>query len=199
MSVYHKQQIIFLNGPPECGKDTAALFIYEQYEHARMAKFAALLKDTARVLAGFSHREMQELEKHINKDQSRPELHGMSWREFLIWISEDVVKPKLGADYFGVRLCKALAEPTQCSVTAISDSGFHDEAKPIINYFGPENCHLFHIKRPGCNFRKDSRGYWHDDRIKTYTIDNRHDRGVFRAQIISRTDKILGVQSEVVL
>jgi hypothetical protein len=193
------QQIIFMNGPPESGKDTAALFIYEAYSHARMAKFAALLKETARVMFNLSHREVQELEKHANKNTRRPEFRGMSWRETLIWISEDVVKPKLGIDYFGVQLCKQLSEPTACDITAISDSGFRHEALPIIEHFGPENCHLFHIRRTGCTFKNDSRGYWEDKRVQTHVIDNRHTRDMFRVQILSRTDKILGVKSEIVL
>lgn len=191
-----KPQIIFLNAPPGAGKDTAAIFIYEAYEHARMAKFSECLKDAARVLFGLPMHMMLMFDSREHKDQPRPEFLGKSWRETLIWLSEEVVKPKFGDGFFGVRLAKKLAEATGCELTAISDSGFKVEAEPVITMFGAENCHLWHIHRPGCTFKGDSRGYWQHKALTPVFIDNRHDLGMFKLQVLSRVDKIMGVKRE---
>jgi hypothetical protein len=42
----------------------------------------------------------------------------------------------------------------------ISDSGFFEEAKPLIDYFGERNCLLIRLSRPGYDFSNDSRSYW---------------------------------------
>ena len=190
------QQIIFLNGPPHSGKDTAAVFIYEVIEHARMAKLSACLKDSVRVLFGLPIHQMLYLDHCDNKDQPRPEFRGMSWREVLIWLAEDT-KARFGQDFFGVRLARKLAEATGCEITAISDSGFKVEAEPIIEQFGAENCHLWHIHRPGCSFYGDSRGYWTHKKLEPVFIDNRHDLAMYKVQVVSRVNRILGIKKEV--
>lgn len=85
----------------------------------------------------------------------------ITYREMLIHVSEDVLKPLFGQDVFGKAAVKYLKSRTEdlTDPVVISDCGFVDEMFPIINFFGKENCHVIKVKRPGYNFGGDSRSY----------------------------------------
>ena len=198
-----RHQIVFLNGPRRCGKDTAAKFIAQEFAlESRCAKFATPLKQATAALFSLNQGRYRQLEAPGSelKTKPLPELFGLSWVETLIWLSEQCVKPKFGKDAFGLLMLSQLTQPTMTQVTVISDCGFAEEMTPLIVFYGAENCHLFRIHREGCTFDGDSRSYVFEndvpDGLHIDDIYNLHDMGMYRVQILRRIDKILGRQVE---
>lgn len=192
---------IFLNGPPGSGKDTAANFILHEYSTgARHMKFASVLKNAARELFCMDMDLFANLEKvghAYDKTVPRDELMGMSWREALIWLSEEAVKPKFGPAFFGVQFAKIAAKPTLATLTVVSDCGFAEELLPVVKQVGAPNCHVIRLVRQGHDFDGDSRNYisMHNelpDKVTFHDVNNFYDRSMFRVQILSRVNKILG-------
>lgn len=195
-------QVILFNGPPRSGKDTAALFIIEDYERARTLKFAQPLKSAVAALFDLSFDFLRRMEAPGSDEKNNPQplLGGMSWRDACIWMSERCAKPALGDDFFGRAMVTRMRESTSCDVTIITDCGFQDEVLPVINAFGEANCHLFRLHREGCHYNNDSRGYIFTRRsppaLHIEDIRNNHDRDMFKIQILRRFNKIMGRKTE---
>jgi hypothetical protein len=118
---------------------------------------------------------------------------GLSPVQWLVWLSEEVMKPKFGSDYFGRIAARILSEPTQAPFTAISDSGFRDEALPIAQTFGPKNCLVIQLHRPGKTFEGDSRSYIElsDVGVPLIELRNEYTLEIFKMQIVELTRKWL--------
>jgi hypothetical protein len=57
----------------------------------------------------------------------------------------------------------------------IDDVGFTDEVKFIVNFVGPDNCHLIRIHRAGFEFRGDNRNYISLPGVQTLDLNNNGD------------------------
>ena len=195
-------QVVFMNGPPRSGKDLAGLFITEEIPSARELKMSEPLKMCVSTLFGVSFADVRRWEAHGNTEKEMPQaqLHNMSWREALIWMSESCVKPRLGETFFGDTMVRRLQEPTSTTLSVITDVGFQDEVMPIITTCGVANCHLFRLHRDGCVYAGDSRGYLfrHHPPIGLHIedINNNHDPQMFKIQVMRRINKIIGRKQE---
>jgi len=188
-------KIILLNGPPGCGKDTAARFLFES-GYARKAKFAEPIKRAAKELFNIDELKFRELEKEGNqaiKDIPLRETMGLTWREALIWVAE-TTKLKFGNDIFGRVLAHKLSHTvTGSPATVVSDCGFIDEVKPMIDVFGQDNVVVWKIFRDGCEFTNDSRSYIE---CAAETINNKFELDMYKLQVIRRAKMIIdGVQT----
>ena len=144
------------NGPPGSGKDQACHFLKTKYDYKHLQFKDQLFIETAEhfgvsltwFLSDYSDRNLKEV--------PRIELGGLSKREALIHVSENVIKPKHGKDYFGVKTAERV-DPllNHC----FSDGGFIEEVHPLINRVGPENICIVQLYRDGCSFSADSRNY----------------------------------------
>ena len=92
--------IILFNGPPGSGKDLAAdWFKKKGFKHLsfKYQLFKETIKyfdvDEAWFMEGYNNREIKEIPSTL--------LGNMSRREAMIYVSEKVIKPKRGLDYFG--------------------------------------------------------------------------------------------------
>lgn len=105
----------------------------------------------------------------------------LSIREAMIYVSEVVVKPRWGQDWFGkerVRKMESvgwsyvdLDTGKETPILFTDDScAFVDELHPLIEHLGQENILLIRIHRDGFTFDGDSRNYIPDGVI-TNTID----------------------------
>lgn len=91
----------------------------------------------------------------------------LSIREAMIYISEVIMKPRMGLDYFGVARAKAIQDG---EIAVDSSTGFVDELPPLIERLGQENILLIRVHREGATFEGDSRNYIPDGVI-TNTVN----------------------------
>ncbi len=152
--------VIFLNAPPESGKDTIANHIATEMgaEHTCMKKH--LYSVTAKWY-GLNEKYFtyiatsRDYKDSANSTASQKELGGLTPREALIHVSEDVMKPKHGGDYFGVQAAKDLVD----GITVFSDGGgWLEEIQPIIDT--ADRILVCRLYRAGYTFAKDSRRYF---------------------------------------
>jgi hypothetical protein len=99
---------------------------------------------------------MENYDDRVLKERAESRLGGLSRREALIYVSEEIIKPKFGKDFFGV---KAAQELDNTDNYCFSDGGFQEELVPIINKLGADNIILIQLTREGCDFSSDSRRY----------------------------------------
>lgn len=146
-------KVLLLNGPPRCGKDTVASIIGKAHPVV-IEKFAHPLRAAA---GAFFELTDEQLEKTKRKD---PRV-----RKFKIGLSENVVRPIYGSDYFGVACAKRVAKlalQSPVSTVIISDCGFEEEAHAFISTLQNETdleAQLWQISRDNCTFSGDSRSW----------------------------------------
>lgn len=152
-------KFVFLNGPPRSGKDTCAKFLQCDPVDAVELKFSRPLKDGLQAIFDYDDAEREDLEEI--KEIPNSIFPGLSYREAQISLSEDWMKKTFGPEIFSQILIRSVLTHfyDENQVFAISDSGFESEAEPVIRRFGPENCLLLRITRPGFTFKGDSRSY----------------------------------------
>lgn len=156
------KKVVILNGAPGSGKDEGAKHIVSvlrgQGILARHCEFKERLFTLTRVIYGLTILEWERLYTRENKEKPSGRLQGLSPRQALIHISEDIVKPNFGKDYFGVAAAEDLTE----GVNVFSDGGFVEEVRPIISKVGVRNVLIIRIHRAGHTFKGDSRKYLPD-------------------------------------
>lgn len=168
-------KIILLNGPPRCGKDTLGAAIVEALtpgEGMRM-KFATELKRMTHRLYGLMYGPEHFEDR---KDQPCSEFYGATPRQAYIAVSEKLVKPLHGKDFFGERLADDVESWRRSrTFVAVTDSGFREEAEVLVRRFGAGNVFLVRLARLGTDFKNDSRGYVDLDLPEGHVIDLRND------------------------
>lgn len=170
--------VIFINGPPRSGKDTLALTLLYRLRGLQVVKFARHIKRAAHFAHGLYN--LVDEPEHFDavKDQPRGEFFGATPRRAYIEFSENYMKPLHGKDVFGKILAREMDQLVRrvlgLTGFAISDSGFADEAAPVIRRFGAENCLLLriHAEERGCSFEGDSRSYIDLPGVRTHDIEN---------------------------
>lgn len=154
-------QVLFLNAPANSGKDTIADALVEQHGFTKLSFKDTLfdfmfkifnIKDSAAFMDMYYTRVTKEQPCELLR------LGGavLSPRQALIHVSENVVKPLLGDDYFGQAV---LAKIKPSGKYVFSDCGFLEEIMPIIQKVMPFNVYLVRLTREGCTFNGDSRNY----------------------------------------
>jgi len=167
-------KVLILNGPPGIGKDTLANMLCEvapvirgEFKHFLYVEAAEWMQEhvksaenitTAIVKARNENRELKEL----------PWFLELSVRRILQIVSEDVVKPALGKDYFGRVAAKYWYGKYTHHI--ISDGGFSEEVNAVCDKFGAENVTVIRLKAPGFTFETDSRKYLMQDEVACRVI-----------------------------
>lgn len=166
--------IVFLNGPPGCGKDTAVRLLtpYINFQHL---KFAAPIK---RMVCGLLNEDTRWLEeskdlKHRMLRRSEDVYPAITDtpRQLLIALSEDLLKKRYSDAFFGYAMINEITKSAN-KLVLISDSGFLSEALPVVGKFGAANCLKIVIHRPDCDFSNDSRSYWETGTVHSRTVHN---------------------------
>lgn len=183
-------KIVVFNGPARSGKDCAAEYMCDITDNGYHKAFKdELFKICANTL-GISVEDYQTDYDRQTPDKvwwmkdlvsistsasmvSPREQNVFSQREFLIHMSENVIKPSFGKDAFGKAFVNSLPEE---GIVFVSDSGFKEELQPVIDHVGTENVLVLRLTREGYSFDGDSRDYltpeMFDDKVKFYQIDN---------------------------
>tara|TARA_Y100000310_G_scaffold122525_2_gene121215 strand:- start:7060 stop:7629 length:570 start_codon:yes stop_codon:yes gene_type:complete len=172
--------LLLINGPPGCGKDTAARFIRQHMssvDEYKMSKpLGDVFRDTLQV-------DGIGLDYFLNKgkDTPIPELDGWSSREFQIRYSDWCIE-NFGEAFFGTIARYAIAGVMAKYI--IVDAGLTPEAGELVDYFGSSASYLLQIEREGCEF--DSREYINKTMVSDthYAyVKNNYDLDLYEEQI----------------
>lgn len=187
-------KVVFFNGPPGSGKDTAADLCVKVF-NARKYAMKAPIRDAIRGFLDIDDlRDYNAFfENRDAKDTKSVVTLGDTPREVLISFSEDWAKRRYGEDVFGRLAVRRLSGATGVNLTAVSDAGFTAELALIVRRFGAENCYLVRLYRETCSFVSDSRGYVDPAVLGVRYVDihNKFDLETFRMQITAVVRKAL--------
>ena len=180
-------QVVIFNGPPGSGKDTLANY-YEDclgYQHLRFKDglVPLVLKAYKITQEWFTARYTRDL-----KDVPCPELCGMSPRQSLINMSENVIKPAFGESAFGDIVARQI---DMTRTTVFSDGGFIEELRPVVDKVGADNVIIIQISRPNCSFDNDSRSYYPQNILGCKTIQYENSSSI--NELFSQVDQLLGL------
>jgi hypothetical protein len=166
-------KVVILNGAPSSGKDTVAQWLDEvKYNGYSVYKqeFKEKLYDILGAIYSLPLHEVYSLSDRESKELPQECFGGLSLRQAMIKVSENIIKPNYGEDYFGIMAAKALIEG---ELNVFSDGGFQSELAPIIDKVGEDNVLIIRIHRDGCTFENDSRDFLPDGLVDlTVDIDN---------------------------
>lgn len=184
-------KIVFLQGPPSCGKDTIADLLNDFGGYEKF-KFAQPIIDAMRgqfptyfnpMYGSLPPRTIEEFKKHnfaphLNHYEKglTPEI--VTGRDIMIAWSEQFMKPLFGSMVFGTIAAKASFPFDEDRVgdnhfkAVFSDSGFEAESIPVLERCPRELAVIIQVYRPGHNFSSDSRSYWSDPAVATFSYMN---------------------------
>ncbi len=147
-------KILLISGAPASGKDTAVLTIQAQHPVLE-EKFALPLRKAMRGLLDVNDYTLEWLKRE------EPRV-----RQMMIGMSERLVKPLYGEDWFGQacadRVHREYSKAQGNLDVVISDAGFDYEILAFcerVRDFEPKaEFRLWHLVRPFCAYDNDSRG-----------------------------------------
>ena len=206
------KKVIILNGPPNCGKDAIADYLVEKYPNVRKKSFKERLTSLTQMIHNVSTEWWEENYTRELKEKPSERLSGLTPREALIKVSETVIKPNYGKDYFG----KAAAESLEEGINVFSDGGFKEEIIPLTDEVGSDNIIIVRITRPDCSFEGvlgrivrlffsfvakitrtprpiggDSRNYLNVPNVKAVDVDNDGSLEEFKEKIDNVVNQML--------
>lgn len=199
-------KIILFNGPPRSGKDTAALRTIEKFgphyetkgtksgyyvelsgKKIHFDRFAMPLKSA---FAGVTQCPMDKYGNVEPYESIKGEIIpwlGVSYRQWQIDFSEKYMKPMYGKDIFARLFVQRNIERDYDAIV-VPDSGFIEEAQPVIDAFGFENTILVRVHRPGFDFTGDARSYLPDIASVNVDVYNGGEQSLYEETI----DNIVG-------
>lgn len=152
-----KKIVILFNGPPRAGKSEAARYVSTVFG-AKVFNFKDKLVALTKEIYNISDEDWKDYYSRDNKDtKAIPNADGKTAREALIFVSEGIIKPLFGKDYFGKCAVETIKNSEKMLVCG--DCGFDQEVRPVIDHFGKDRVFLVKITRDGCSFKNDSRGW----------------------------------------
>lgn len=195
----NNKKLILLNGPKGCGKGVLAHYFLSRTYHR--GSIISCKDELYTLTQKFFHLREHEFFNIYNnrelKEKPLPEFK-VSWdnacklwkvsksmklkhdgnggcdltiRQAMIYVSEIVVKPNLGKDFFGK--ARAIAIKNSKDQLFIDDSaGFKEELPPVIDLLGQENILLIRVHAFGDSFEGDSRAHLYDVCDSEYDLWN---------------------------
>lgn len=165
-----KPVVIILNGPPFSGKDFLAEearknFRYNTAFYCKVLQFKKKLFDLTKLIYSVSDEEWDRWYERDLKEVPREELGGLSPRTALQHVSENVIKPIFGKDYFGKSLAKEIKDGVNY---VVSDGGFPEELVPVCE---KADVTVICILSDGCDYTGDTRRYLDESEVNGTVID----------------------------
>ncbi len=163
-------KIVILNGPPRCGKDTAAIAVTKSLKDCGCVhmKISQPLKDIARGVFGLSNKQLEATKFSVLSG------HPCSYVDAQIQIYQHLSKI-FGASWLGKALVHKI-NATEFPYIVLSDGGRPADITPLLLEYGPKNLMIIQIMREGCSFSGDIRSYISasaDVQIKPIINDNK--------------------------
>lgn len=185
-----KKKVILFNGAPNSGKDASASILKEIFGFGAIHAFKdELYKATAKhydvdldqFVTMARDRILKEAKTRILVDNKGKTLlarivsfvmnlfsnQGISPRQALIHVSENLIKPVHGNDFFGKQLANTINLSKE-EYFFIPDSGFIDELRPLVE--AGHEVYVVRIHRDGCTFQNDSRSYMTDELLSEFGL-----------------------------
>lgn len=171
-----EKKIVLFNAPKNVGKDMICDFLVGEFENSEKFEFKKHLVRLCKIIYSISD---DDWDKYSSREYKEVKMfNGKSIRDILIEVSEEVIKPKYGRDYFGILTGKDI-DNSSSEYFFGSDCGFYEEvesaAKDVVTSQVPL---LFRIFKDGHDFSGDSRGYIDKEKasifFKVVDIENVH-------------------------
>ena len=172
--------IVIFNGPPGTGKDEACLY-FKKLGYKHLSFKEELFKETAQFYAVSLDWFLDGYDDRTIKERPEYRLDGFSRRKALIYVSEEIIKPRYGKEYFGLKLTKKIQSGYHYCV---SDGGFEEELTPVINKIGADKVILVQLTRDGCDFSSDSRKYFNGNLVQEFVL--RKETNISNFHILSK-------------
>lgn len=151
-------KIIILNGPASVGKDTIGNALAANYKCIPTSFKRPMFEIAASILGPRAFRKF--ITAYDDRDQKEiPHgfLGGKTCREFMIWISESVVKPLFGNQQFGKLMSEHIQLCDEGFCFVCTDGGFPDEVIRLVE--DGHDVTLVRLFMDGKTFAGDSRDY----------------------------------------
>lgn len=163
------KQVVIFNAPPNAGKDFICDFLKDNF-FCNKVEFKGKLRELVKTIYSLSNEQIEWLGLRENKELPQEVLGGLSYREAMIDLSENVIKPRYGNGYFSKELLKELVDFT---INVASDGGFAEE----VEHLADNGCDVYVVRIycDGCNFDRDSRQYLPES-AKWETVDIKNNK-----------------------
>lgn len=131
------RKAIIFNGPKGIGKDVSVSVFSDYLDGLAILNSEAAFKDRliqiTKAIYGVSDRSWAEMYTREQKEKPQLALGGLTPRQALIHISEDIIKPNYGSGYFGEAAASTAKKYFDLGdeVVLFSDGGFYDETVPL--------------------------------------------------------------------
>ena len=165
-------KVIIMNGPPGVGKDTIASSLLKLGFANGIESFKAPVFEIAESMLGMVGyaRFKKAYNDRACKERPCDAFGGLSPRQLMIHISESVIKPLFGDEYFGKRMVESINNGyVNGEVVVVPDGGFGSEITPLLR--AGHGVIVVRLHRKGFTFEGDSRSYLEtDDMVKAVDI-----------------------------
>jgi hypothetical protein len=149
------RKVVIFNGPPGSGKDLICDMMCENRPHRKHVRFKDHLFKLTMMMYNVDEETFYEIYNNRElKEKPMDIFGGKSIRQAMIFVSEVIMKPHFGKEYFG----KITAKSCTKSWNFISDGGFNEEILEVASELN-NNILVIRLHRAGCDFSNDSRDY----------------------------------------
>lgn len=169
-------KIIILNGPASVGKDTIGNALAADYNCIPTSFKRPMLEIAESILGARAFSKfITAYDDRDQKEQPQSFLGGKTCREFMIWISETVVKPLFGNQQFGKLMSEHIRLCDEGFRFVCTDGGFPDEVIRLVE--DGHDVTLVRLLMDGNTFAGDSRDYIRikESHFPDYKKYNEHD------------------------
>lgn len=151
-------KIIILNGPASVGKDTIGNALAANYKCIPTSFKRPMFEIAASILGARAFSKfITTYDDRDQKEQPQSFLGGKTCREFMICISETVVKPLFGNQQFGKLMSEHIRLCDEGFCFVCTDGGFPDEVIRLVE--DGHDVTLVRLFMDGKTFAGDSRDY----------------------------------------
>lgn len=160
-------KVIICNSFPQTGKDEFIKYLNRTYGVNHL-EFKRKLIELTKMIYSVSDELWNSIYVSGEKDIPRPIFNGKTAREALIYISEVVIKPNFGSNYFGLDAASKLVD----GINGFSDGGFYDEMVEVTNVTGASNAIIVRIHKEGTARNGDSRREVDIEGVEVINVSN---------------------------